>query len=44
MKNGSTMAGHDYHSWEGVKKAVLEFFGKEPDKVENDCWFIKIEK
>lgn len=44
MKNGSTMAGHDYNSWEGVKKAVLEFFGKEPDKVENDCWFIKIEK
>ena len=44
MKNGSTMAGHDYHSWEGVKKAVLEFFGKEPDKVENDCWFIKIKK
>jgi cephalosporin hydroxylase len=44
MKNGSTMAGHDYNSWEGVKKAVLEFFGKEPDKVENDCWFIKINK
>ena len=44
MKNDSTMAGHDYHSWEGVKKAVLEFFGKEPDKVENDCWFIKIKK
>lgn len=44
MKNGSTMAGHDYNSWEGVKKAVLEFFGKKPDKVENDCWFIKIEK
>lgn len=44
MKNGSTMAGHDYNSWEGVKKAVLEFFGKEPDKVENDCWFVKIKK
>lgn len=44
MKNGSIMAGHDYNSWEGVKKAVLEFFGKEPDKIENDCWFIKIEK
>jgi cephalosporin hydroxylase len=44
MKNGSIMAGHDYNSWEGVKKAVLEFFGKEPDKVENDCWFIKINK
>lgn len=44
MKNSSIMAGHDYNSWEGVKKAVLEFFGKKPDKVENDCWFIKIEK
>lgn len=44
MKNGSTMSGHDYNSWEGVKKAVLEFFGKEPDKVENDCWFVKIKK
>ena len=44
MKEGSIMSGHDYNSWEGVKKAVLEFFGKEPDKVENDCWFIKIKK
>jgi hypothetical protein len=43
MKNGSIIAGHDYNSWEGVKKAVNELLGT-PDKVENDCWFIKIEK
>lgn len=44
MKNNSIMAGHDYNSWIGVKTSVLEFFGKEPDKIENDCWFIKIIK
>lgn len=44
MKEGSIMSGHDYNAWQGVKKAVLEFFGKDPDKVENDCWFIKINK
>lgn len=43
MKNGGIMSGHDYGAWEGVKKAVDEKF---PilDKVENDCWFIKIIK
>jgi predicted O-methyltransferase YrrM len=44
MRNNSIMSGHDYNSWVGVKTSVLEFFGKEPDKVENDCWFIKIKK
>ncbi len=44
MKDNSIMSGHDYNSWIGVKTSVLEFFGKEPDKVENDCWFIKIIK
>ena len=44
MKNNSIMSGHDYNSWIGVKTSVLEFFGKEPDKVENDCWFVKIKK
>jgi len=43
MKNGSIMSGHDYNSWEGVKKAVNELLGT-PNKVENDCWFIKIKK
>ena len=43
MKNGGIMSGHDYNSWQGVKKAVNSFFGK-PDKVENDCWFVKIKK
>ena len=43
MKNGSIMAGHDYTAWEGVGKAVKELLGT-PDKVENDCWFIKIKK
>lgn len=43
MKNGGIMSGHDYNSWEGVKKAVNELLGT-PDKVENDCWFVKIKK
>ena len=43
MKNGAIMAGHDYTAWEGVGKAVRELLGT-PDKVENDCWFIKIKK
>jgi len=43
MKNGGIMAGHDYHAWKGVKEAVDGAFDK-PDKVENDCWFIKIKK
>ena len=43
MKNGGIMSGHDYNSWEGVKKAVNELLGT-PNKVENDCWFFKIKK
>lgn len=43
MKNGGIMSGHDYNSWEGVKKAVNELLGT-PNKVENDCWFVKIKK
>jgi len=43
MKDGSIMAGHDYSGWPGVGKAVRELLGT-PDKVENDCWFIKIKK
>lgn len=43
MKNNSIMAGHDYTGWEGVGQAVRELLGT-PNKVENDCWFIKIKK
>ena len=43
MKNGSVMAGHDYNGWSGVGKAVRELLGI-PDKVTNDCWFVKIIK
>ena len=43
MKDGSIMAGHDYSGWPGVGKAVRELLGT-PNKVENDCWFIKIKK
>lgn len=39
MKPNGIIAGHDYNSWVGVKKAVDERFGA-PHKVENDCWFI----
>jgi hypothetical protein len=43
MKNNSIMAGHDYTAWDGVNQAVTEVFGT-PHKVENDCWFIYLEK
>ena len=43
MKHNGIIAGHDYNSWAGVKKAVDEKFGQ-PHKVENDCWFIYLEK
>jgi len=43
MKDGSIMSGHDYTAWKGVGEAVNELLGT-PDKVENDCWFIKIKK
>ena len=39
MKPNGIIAGHDYNSWAGVKKAVDEKFGN-PHKIENDCWFI----
>jgi predicted O-methyltransferase YrrM len=43
MKPNGIMAGHDYNAWEGVNKAVTEIFGT-PHKVENDCWFIYINR
>jgi hypothetical protein len=44
MKNQSIMSGHDYNAWEGVNQAFKTFFKTNPDKVENDCWFLKIKK
>jgi hypothetical protein len=43
MKKKSIMSGHDYQTWGGVKKAVDEYFGK-VKKVENNCWFVDIDK
>jgi predicted O-methyltransferase YrrM len=43
MKPNGIMAGHDYKAWEGVNKAVTEKFGT-PHKVENDCWFIYLDR
>jgi precorrin-6B methylase 2 len=43
MKPNGIMAGHDYKAWEGVNKAVTEVFGT-PHKVENDCWFIYLNR
>lgn len=43
MKPNGIMAGHDYTAWEGVNQAVTEIFGT-PHKVENDCWFIYINR
>ena len=41
VKLGGVIAGHDYPEWEGVKKAVDEFFG---NKIVSkyDCWIYKI--
>jgi hypothetical protein len=38
IKPGKVIAGHDY-DWEGVKKAVDEFFGEENIQVYNTSWF-----
>lgn len=43
MKPNGIIVGHDYNSWVGVKKAVNEKFGN-PHKIENDCWFIYLQK
>ena len=43
IKPNGIMAGHDYTAWEGVNQAVTEVFGT-PHKVENDCWFIYINR
>jgi hypothetical protein len=43
MKPNGIMAGHDFNAWDGVNKAVKEKFGT-PHKVENDCWFIYINR
>jgi len=41
VKLGGVIAGHDYPEWEGVKKAVDEFFG---NKIVSkyDCWIYQI--
>lgn len=41
MRKGGMMAGHDFFHYEGVHKAVLEFFG-DIDKVDNECWFKRV--
>lgn len=43
IKNGGIISGHDYGSWPGVKLAVDDIFVK-IDKIENNCWFVKINK
>ena len=43
MKPNGIIAGHDYTAWEGVNQAVNEVFGT-PHKIENDCWFIYLDK
>lgn len=44
MKKNSIMAGHDFHNWPGVNRAVNEFFKDGVDNVDNECWFKKIIK
>jgi len=43
MKPNGIISGHDYMAWIGVNKAVQEKFGA-PHKVENDCWFIYLDR
>jgi hypothetical protein len=38
VKKGGVIAGHDYTSAEGVKRAVDEFFGADKIKVSETCW------
>ena len=43
VKNGGFIAGHDWNPyWEGVVKAVREFFKREPIKVYQDTSWIYI--
>lgn len=44
IKNNGILAGHDYNAWAGVKTAFKQYFKTDPDKIDNDCWFIKIIK
>jgi len=41
VKLGGVIAGHDYPEWEGVKKAVDEFFGNNIFSI-YDCWIYQI--
>jgi hypothetical protein len=41
VKQGGVIAGHDYPDWEGVKKAVDEFFG-ENIVSKYSCWIHQI--
>ena len=38
VKSGGVIAGHDYTSSEGVKRAVDEIFGADKIKVSETCW------
>ena len=42
MKDGATMAGHDYTTWKGVETAVNEFFGKRNVTIIESSWIVKL--
>jgi hypothetical protein len=42
VKEGGVIAGHDYPYWPGVKKAVDEYFGKEPFVAKEQCWIYQV--
>lgn len=44
IKPGGYLAGHDYPTWEGVTKAVDEFFPEGSIKSGEDCWLFYVEK
>lgn len=42
VKNGGILAGHDYHpTWNGVVRAVDEFFMNKPIDKSESCWIYK---
>jgi len=44
VKPGGVIAGHDYDTSSGVKKAVLDFFNNKKLKIQENCWIYEKRK
>jgi hypothetical protein len=44
VKQGGVISGHDYPTWEGVKKAVNEYFKRGEILSNEQCWIHQIGK